>query len=240
LSTVVLRVAGLKVDYGGIQAVKGVDLEIRAGELVTLIGANGAGKTTTLKAITGTQAWAGEIEYMGQSTRGMASYQLLQAGLAMMPEGRGVFARMTVTENLQMGAFSRDDRAQIDADLEQQFATFPRLKERARQLAGTLSGGEQQMLAMARALMSRPKLLLMDEPSMGLSPIMVEKIFEVVRDVSARKIPILLVEQNARLALEAAHRAYVMDSGQITLQGAAADLLHDSKVRAAYLGEAAA
>jgi branched-chain amino acid transport system ATP-binding protein len=240
LSTVVLRVAGLKVAYGGIQAVKGVDLEIRAGELVTLIGANGAGKTTTLKAITGTQAWAGEIEYMGQSTRGMASYQLLQAGLAMMPEGRGVFARMTVTENLQMGAFSRDDRAQIDADLEQQFASFPRLKERARQLAGTLSGGEQQMLAMARALMSRPKLLLMDEPSMGLSPIMVEKIFEVVRDVSARKIPILLVEQNARLALEAAHRAYVMDSGQITLQGAAADLLHDSKVRAAYLGEAAA
>jgi branched-chain amino acid transport system ATP-binding protein len=240
LSTVVLRVAGLKVAYGGIQAVKGVDLEIRAGELVTLIGANGAGKTTTLKAITGTQAWAGEIEYMGQSTRGMASYQLLQAGLAMVPEGRGVFARMTVTENLQMGAFSRDDRAQIDADLEQQFASFPRLKERARQLAGTLSGGEQQMLAMARALMSRPKLLLMDEPSMGLSPIMVEKIFEVVRDVSARKIPILLVEQNARLALEAAHRAYVMDSGQITLQGAAADLLHDSKVRAAYLGEAAA
>jgi len=237
---IVLRVAGLKVAYGGIQAVKGVDLEIRAGELVTLIGANGAGKTTTLKAITGTQAWAGEIEYMGQSTRGMASYQLLQAGLAMVPEGRGVFARMTVTENLQMGAFSRDDRAQIDADLEQQFATFPRLKERARQLAGTLSGGEQQMLAMARALMSRPKLLLMDEPSMGLSPIMVEKIFEVVRDVSARQIPILLVEQNARLALEAAHRAYVMDSGQITLQGAAADLLHDSKVRAAYLGEAAA
>ncbi|MFN9480370.1 MAG: ABC transporter ATP-binding protein [Betaproteobacteria bacterium] len=240
MSTVVLRVAGLKVAYGGIQAVKGVDLEIRAGELVTLIGANGAGKTTTLKAITGTQASAGEIEYMGQSTRGMASYQLLQAGLAMVPEGRGVFARMTVTENLQMGAFSRDDRAQIDADLEQQFASFPRLKERARQLAGTLSGGEQQMLAMARALMSRPKLLLMDEPSMGLSPIMVEKIFEVVRDVSARKIPILLVEQNARLALEAAHRAYVMDSGQITLQGAAADLLHDSKVRAAYLGEAAA
>ncbi|MFN7780877.1 MAG: ABC transporter ATP-binding protein [Betaproteobacteria bacterium] len=237
---IVLRVAGLKVAYGGIQAVKGVDLEIRAGELVTLIGANGAGKTTTLKALTGTQAWAGEIEYMGQSTRGMASYQLLQAGLAMVPEGRGVFSRMTVTENLQMGAFSRDDRAQIDADLEQQFATFPRLKERARQLAGTLSGGEQQMLAMARALMSRPKLLLMDEPSMGLSPIMVEKIFEVVRDVSARQIPILLVEQNARLALEAAHRAYVMDSGQITLQGAAADLLHDSKVRAAYLGEAAA
>jgi branched-chain amino acid transport system ATP-binding protein len=240
VSEVVLKVAGLKVAYGGIQAVKGVDLEIRAGELVTLIGANGAGKTTTLKAITGTQAWAGEVEYMGRSTRGLAPYQLLHAGLAMVPEGRGVFARMSVTENLQMGAFARNDTAQIAADLEQMFATFPRLKERARQLAGTLSGGEQQMLAMARALMSRPKLLLLDEPSMGLSPLMVEKIFEVVREVSGRKIPILLVEQNARLALEAAHRAYVMDSGQITLQGAAADLLHDAKVRAAYLGEAAA
>jgi branched-chain amino acid transport system ATP-binding protein len=237
---IVLRINGLKVAYGGIQAVKGVDIEIRAGELVTLIGANGAGKTTTLKAITGTQAWAGEIEYMGRSIRGLAPYQLLHAGLAMVPEGRGVFARMSVTENLQMGAFARNDTAQIATDLEQMFATFPRLKERARQLAGTLSGGEQQMLAMARALMSRPKLLLLDEPSMGLSPLMVEKIFEVVREVSARKIPILLVEQNARLALEAAHRGYVMDSGQITLQGAAADLLHDAKVRAAYLGEAAA
>ena len=240
MSTPVLSIKGLKVAYGGIQAVKGVDLEIRPGELVTLIGANGAGKTTTLKAITGTQAWHGEIEYMGRSLKGRASYELLAEGLAMVPEGRGVFARMTVTENLQMGAFLRNDRAGIAADIERMFQTFPRLKERARQLAGTLSGGEQQMLAMARALMSRPKLLLMDEPSMGLSPIMVEKIFEVVRDVSARKIPILLVEQNARLALEAAHRAYVMDSGQITLQGAAADLLHDSKVRAAYLGEAAA
>ncbi|MFN9805650.1 MAG: ABC transporter ATP-binding protein [Betaproteobacteria bacterium] len=240
MSTPVLSIKGLKVAYGGIQAVKGVDLAIRPGELVTLIGANGAGKTTTLKAITGTQAWHGEIEYMGRSLKGRASYELLAEGLAMVPEGRGVFARMTVTENLQMGAFLRNDRAGIAADIERMFQTFPRLKERARQLAGTLSGGEQQMLAMARALMSQPKLLLLDEPSMGLSPIMVEKIFEVVRDVSARKTPILLVEQNARLALEAAHRAYVMDSGQITLQGAAADLLHDSKVRAAYLGEAAA
>ena len=239
MSENVLRVSGLKVAYGGIQAVKGIDLEIRAGELVTLIGANGAGKTTTLKAITGTQAWSGTIEYMGRSTHGMAPYQLLRAGLAMVPEGRGVFARMTVTENLLMGAFSRNDDAGIKADVERMFETFPRLKERAKQLAGTLSGGEQQMLAMARALMSRPKLLLMDEPSMGLAPIMVEKIFEVVRTVSAQKIPILLVEQNARLALEAAHRAYVMDSGLITLAGDAKSLLHDPKVREAYLGEAA-
>jgi branched-chain amino acid transport system ATP-binding protein len=238
LTEVVLRISGLHVAYGGIQAVKGLDLEIHAGELVTLIGANGAGKTTTLKAITGLQPSSGTIEYMGRSIRGQPSFQLLRAGLAMVPEGRGVFARMTVLENLQMGAFARDDTAEIKTDTEQMFALFPRLKERARQLAGTLSGGEQQMLAMARALMSRPKLLLLDEPSMGLAPIMVEKIFDVVRGVSARRIPILLVEQNARLALEAAHRAYVMDSGQITLAGPAADLLHDPKVREAYLGEA--
>jgi branched-chain amino acid transport system ATP-binding protein len=239
MSEIVLRVAGLRVAYGGIQAVKGVDFEIQAGELVTLIGANGAGKTTTLKAITGTLPWQGTVEYMGKSSAGAPSYRLLQQGLAMVPEGRGVFARMTVTENLQMGAFSRNDTAGINTDLERMFQTFPRLKERAKQLAGTLSGGEQQMLAMARALMSRPKLLLLDEPSMGLAPIMVEKIFDVVREVAAQKIPILLVEQNARLALEAAHRAYVMDSGLITLSGNAKDLLHDPKVRAAYLGEAA-
>jgi branched-chain amino acid transport system ATP-binding protein len=236
----ILKIAGLKVAYGGIQAVKGVDLEVRDGELVTLIGANGAGKTTTLKAITGTQAWAGQIEYCGASTQGQASYQLLRKGLVMVPEGRGVFTRMSVTENLQMGAFARDDKAEINADMERMFATFPRLKERAKQLAGTLSGGEQQMLAMARSLMSRPKLLLLDEPSMGLSPLMVEKIFEVVRSVAAQKIPMLLVEQNARLALESAHRAYVMDSGLITLAGDAKELLHDPKVRAAYLGESAA
>jgi len=239
MSEVVLRVAGLKVAYGGIQAVKGVDLEIRAGELVTLIGANGAGKTSTLKAITGTQAWAGEIDYMKQTTRGQAPYQLLARGLAMVPEGRGVFARMSVTENLQMGAFVRNDDAGIKRDIEEMFTIFPRLKERAKQLAGTLSGGEQQMLAMARALMSQPKLLLLDEPSMGLSPIMVEKIFEVIRTVAARKVPMLLVEQNARLALEAAHRAYVMESGLITLSGDAHELLTDPKVREAYLGEAA-
>ena len=236
----ILKISGLKVAYGGIQAVKGVDLEIRDGELVTLIGANGAGKTTTLKAITGTQAWAGGIEYCGASTSGMAAHQLLRRGLVMVPEGRGVFTRMTVTETLQMGAFARNDTSAIAEDMERMFATFPRLKERAKQLAGTLSGGEQQMLAMARAMMSRPKLLLLDEPSMGLSPIMVEKIFEVVRSVAAQKIPMLLVEQNARLALEAAQRAYVMDSGLITLAGDAKEMLNDPKVRAAYLGEAAA
>jgi branched-chain amino acid transport system ATP-binding protein len=240
MTDVVLRVAGLKVAYGGIQAVKGVDLEIRAGELVTLIGANGAGKTTTLKAITGTQAWSGAIEYMSQSTQGQAPYQLLARGLAMVPEGRGVFARMTITENLQMGAFLRKDAAGVKRDIDEMYAVFPRLKERAKQLAGTLSGGEQQMLAMARALMSQPKLLLLDEPSMGLSPIMVEKVFEVIRSVAERKVPMLLVEQNARLALEAAHRAYVMESGLITLSGEAQSLLNDSKVREAYLGEAAA
>jgi branched-chain amino acid transport system ATP-binding protein len=239
MSEVVLRVTGLKVAYGGIQAVKGVDLEIRAGELVTLIGANGAGKTTTLKAITCTQPWAGEIHYMGNSIKGQAPYELLARGLAMVPEGRGVFARMTVTENLQMGAFLRKDGDGIRRDIDEMYGIFPRLKERAKQLAGTLSGGEQQMLAMARALMSQPKLLLLDEPSMGLSPIMVDKVFEVIRSVSQRKVPMLLVEQNARLALEAADRGYVMESGVVTLSGDAGSLLNDPKVREAYLGEAA-
>jgi branched-chain amino acid transport system ATP-binding protein len=234
----ILKVSGLRVAYGGIQAVKGVDLEIRPGELVALIGANGAGKTTTLKAITGLQAWHGHIEYMGRSIAGLPPHRLLREGLAMVPEGRGVFARMTVTENLQMGAFARRD-GEVQADMDRMFQTFPRLRERAGQLAGTLSGGEQQMLAMARALMSRPKLLLLDEPSMGLAPIMVQKIFEVVRSVAAQKIPILLVEQNARLALEMAQRAYVMDSGVVSLSGPAQQLLDDPKVRAAYLGEGA-
>lgn len=235
----VLHVRGLKVAYGGIQAVKGIDLEVRAGELVTLIGANGAGKTTTLKAITGTQAWSGDVDYMGATTRGQAPFQLLTQGLTMVPEGRGVFARMSVTENLQMGAFVRRDSAGIKRDIDQMFGIFPRLKERAKQLAGTLSGGEQQMLAMARALMSEPKLLLLDEPSMGLAPIMVEKVFDVIRSVAERKVPMLLVEQNARLALEAADRGYVMESGLITLSGDAKSLLNDPKVREAYLGEAA-
>jgi branched-chain amino acid transport system ATP-binding protein len=234
----VLKISGLKVAYGGIQAVKGIDLEIKDGELVTLIGANGAGKTTTMKAITGMQGWAGgDVEYMGKSIKGVPSYALLKQGLAMVPEGRGVFARMTITENLQMGAYTRNDDSGIKDDVDRMFGIFPRLKERANQLAGTMSGGEQQMLAMARALMSQPKLLLLDEPSMGLSPIMVEKIFEVVRDVSSQGVTVLLVEQNARLALQAAHRGYVMESGLITMSGEAKQMLDDPKVRAAYLGE---
>ena len=233
----VLKVSGLKVNYGGIKAVKGIDFEVMRGELVTLIGANGAGKTTTLKAITGTQGVAeGEIQYVGQSIVGTPSFKLAGSGLVMVPEGRGVFTRMTITENLMMGAFTRDDK-EIEGDIEKMFTLFPRLKERAEQLAGTMSGGEQQMLAMARALMAKPKLLLLDEPSMGLSPIMVEKIFEVVRDISSQGVTMLLVEQNARLALQAAHRAYVMDSGLITMNGPAKEMLDDPRVRAAYLGE---
>jgi branched-chain amino acid transport system ATP-binding protein len=235
----VLSIRGLKVSYGGIQAVKGVDLEVREGELVALIGANGAGKTTTLKAVTGTLGWAGgDVLYRGQSIRGVGAHSLVARGLAMVPEGRGVFARMSIVENMLMGAFTRNDKAGIQQDLDRMFETFPRLKERASQLAGTLSGGEQQMLAMARALMSRPTLLLLDEPSMGLSPIMVEKVFEVVRTVSAEGTTILLVEQNAKLALLAASRGYVMESGLVTLTGEARQMLDDPKVRAAYLGEA--
>uniref|UniRef100_UPI003F492878 ABC transporter ATP-binding protein n=1 Tax=Cupriavidus yeoncheonensis TaxID=1462994 RepID=UPI003F492878 len=238
MNPIMLKIASLKVAYGGIQAVKGVDLEIRQGELVTLIGANGAGKTTTMKAITGLQGWAGgDVQYLGKSIKGVPSYSLLKQGLAMVPEGRGVFARMTIVENLQMGAFTRNDQSRIKDDIDRMFGIFPRLKERANQLAGTMSGGEQQMLAMARALMSQPKLLLLDEPSMGLSPIMVEKIFEVVRDISAQGVTVLLVEQNARLALQAAHRGYVMESGLITMSGDARQMLDDPKVRAAYLGE---
>lgn len=237
----VLRVTGLKVAYGGIQAVKGIDLEVDKGELVTLIGANGAGKTTSLKAITGTLPECrveGHIEYQGQSIKGLGSFELVKKNLAMVPEGRGVFTRMSIHENLMMGAYIRNDNAGIDADIEKWFAVFPRLKERSAQMAGTLSGGEQQMLAMARALMSHPTLLLLDEPSMGLSPMMVEKIFEVIRSISAQGVTILLVEQNAKLALQAAHRAYVMDSGLVTMSGNAQDMLHDPRVREAYLGEA--
>mgnify|MGYP003349830147 CR=1 FL=1 len=236
----VLKVSQLKVAYGGIKAVKGIDLEVNRGELVTLIGANGAGKTTTLKAITGTLPSCkteGEIFYLGKQIRGSQSFQLVSQRLAMVPEGRGVFTRMTIHENLLMGAFTRDDKAGIEADVEKWYGIFPRLKERSAQLAGTLSGGEQQMLAMARALMSHPELLLLDEPSMGLSPIMVEKIFEVIRNVSAEGVTILLVEQNAKLSLQAAHRGYVMESGVITMSGDAKDMLNDPKVQAAYLGE---
>jgi branched-chain amino acid transport system ATP-binding protein len=236
----ILKIAGLKVAYGGIKAVKGIDLEVSKGELVTLIGANGAGKTTTLKAITGTLPACkveGTMSYLGKPLQGTQSFRLVQQKLAMVPEGRGVFTRMTIHENLLMGAYTRDDKAAIEADIDKWFGVFPRLKERSSQLAGTLSGGEQQMLAMARALMCHPTLLLLDEPSMGLAPIMVEKIFEVIRDVSKQGITILLVEQNAKLALQAAHRGYVMDSGLVTMTGNAQAMLNDPRVQAAYLGE---
>jgi branched-chain amino acid transport system ATP-binding protein len=237
MAKTLLKVSGLKVAYGGIQAVKGVSFEVHEGELVSLIGANGAGKTTTLKAITGTQpAASGEIEYLGQSIKGQGPWDLVKQGLVMVPEGRGTFTRMTITENLQMGAFVRNDN-EIDADIDKVFAIFPRLKERRNQLAGTMSGGEQQMLAMGRALMAKPKVLLLDEPSMGLSPIMVDKIFEVVNDIHQRGTTVLLVEQNASRALQLATRGYVMDSGEVTMSGDAKALLNDPKVRAAYLGE---
>ena len=234
---VLLQVRDLRVAYGGIQAVKGIDFEVRAGELVSLIGSNGAGKTTTMKAITGTLPCAGEVRYLGRGIRGQGAWDLVRQGLAMVPEGRGIFTRMSILENLRMGAYIRDDKAGIAADIDRMFGIFPRLKERSAQLAGTLSGGEQQMLAMARALMSQPRLLLLDEPSMGLSPIMVDKIFEVIRDVAAQGVTILLVEQNASRALSIADRGYVMESGLITLSGEAQTLLHDPAVRAAYLGE---
>ena len=238
MAAAMLKIKGLQVNYGGIQAVKGVDMEVRQGELVTLIGANGAGKTTTMKAITGLKPYsAGDIEYDGKSIKGVPSHELLKRGLAMVPEGRGIFARMSIVENMQMGAYLRSDTEGIKKDVERMFGFFPRLKERATQLAGTLSGGEQQMLAMSRAILSKPKLLLLDEPSMGLSPIMVEKIFEVVREISKEGITVLLVEQNARLALQAADRGYVMDSGTVTMEGDAKQMLDDPKVRAAYLGE---
>jgi branched-chain amino acid transport system ATP-binding protein len=237
-AAVLLSVHDVKVAYGGIQAVKGVSLEVREGELVSLIGSNGAGKTTTMKAITGLlPLGGGHIQLAGKTIDGQGPWDLVQQGLAMVPEGRGVFTRMTIVENLQMGAYIRDDHAAIAEDIERVFTTFPRLKERRDQLAGTMSGGEQQMLAMGRALMSRPKVLLLDEPSMGLSPIMVDKIFEVIQDVSAQGVTILLVEQNASRALQIADRGYVMESGLITLSGDAHEMLHDPKVREAYLGE---
>jgi len=238
MAQLLLKVKGLKVAYGGIQAVKGLDLEVRDGELVSLIGSNGAGKSTTMKAITRTLAiQAGDIEYLGQSILAQGPWDLVKQGLVMVPEGRGVFARMTIIENLQIGAYIRSDSAAVADDMEKMLDLFPRLRERKDQLAGTLSGGEQQMLAMARALMTRPKVLLLDEPSMGLSPIMVDKIFQVLQEVHAQGVTVLLVEQNASRALAIADRGYVMDSGLITMTGAGRDMLEDPKVRAAYLGE---
>jgi branched-chain amino acid transport system ATP-binding protein len=238
MTKTLLKISSLKVSYGGIQAVKGIDFEVNEGELVSLIGSNGAGKTTTMKAITGSLPINdGDIEYLGKSIRGQGPWDLVKQGLAMVPEGRGVFTRMTILENLHMGAYIRDDKPGILADIDKMFAIFPRLKERRDQLAGTMSGGEQQMLAMGRALMSRPKVLLLDEPSMGLSPIMVDKIFEVIRDVYAQGVTVLLVEQNASRALGIANRGYVMESGLITMTGDAKVMLNDPRVRAAYLGE---
>ncbi|CAM8621920.1 LivF ABC-type branched-chain amino acid transport systems, ATPase component [Oxalobacteraceae bacterium] len=237
--TPLLQVNALSVAFGGIQAVRDVSLEVGEGELVTLIGANGAGKTTTLKAITRTLSasrCSGSVHFAGSAIDSLAPHRLPQLGLAMVPEGRGVFTRMTIRENLLMGAYARHDLADVAVDIERWFETFPRLKERQSQLAGTLSGGEQQMLAMARALMSRPKLLLMDEPSMGLAPIMVERIFEVVRAVAQQGVTILLVEQNVRQALSIATRGYVMESGRIVLHDTATHLLQDPRVVEAYLG----
>jgi branched-chain amino acid transport system ATP-binding protein len=233
-----LRVQDLKVAYGGINAVNGIDLHVHEGELVALIGANGAGKSSTLKAIAGLlKPASGDIAFAMQETVQLPAYEIARLGLGLVPEGRGVFKRMTILENLQMGAFLKSDDKKIQQKLEEVFSYFPRLKERLSLLAGTLSGGEQQMVAMGRAMMAEPKLLLLDEPSMGLSPIMVETIFDVIRNLSARGMTILLVEQNARLALQMADRAYVMESGLITLTGSGQELLQDSRVRAAYLGE---
>jgi branched-chain amino acid transport system ATP-binding protein len=234
----VLEVTGLRVAYGGIQAVRSITFHVNEGEMVALIGANGAGKTSTLKAISRVlDAAGGDVHFCGEKVTRVAPHDMIRKGIALVPEGRGVFPRLSVAENLAMGAFVRDDKSEIANDLERMYGYFPRLKERETQLAGTLSGGEQQMLAIGRALMSRPKLLLLDEPSMGLAPLMVQKIFEVIRIVAAEGMTILLIEQNAKLALQTSQRGYVMESGEITLTGESAQLLDDPKVRAAYLGE---
>ena len=233
-----LAVRGLRVAYGGINAVKGIDFTVNAGEMVTLIGANGAGKTTTLKALAGlVHPAGGRVQYNGNDVTAMPSHRLVALGIALVPEGRGVFPLLTVEENLAMGAYIRNDKPAIRGDRDHVFALFPRLAERHRQTAGTLSGGEQQMLAIGRALMSRPKLLLLDEPSMGLAPLLVQKIFETIRAIAATGVTILLVEQNAKLALEICNRGYVMESGEITLHDNAQALLANPQVRRAYLGE---
>lgn len=237
MAQALIEVLNLEVHYGGIAAVKGISFVVEQGEMVCMIGANGAGKTSTLKALARMVDCTGEIRYAGGRIEMAPPHTLIGKGLALVPEGRGVFARLTVAENLSMGAYHRDDKIEIAADIERVFEMLPRLKERENQVAGTLSGGEQQMLAIGRALMGRPKLLLLDEPSMGLSPIMVDKIFSVVRDVAAQGVTILLVEQNARLALDICSRGYVMESGKITLADNSAALLADPRVRAAYLGE---
>ena len=233
-----LDIRGLTVAYGGIEAVRGVDLRVEEGELVALIGANGAGKTTTLKALAGLlRPVAGSVRYKSEDVTGLASHVLIRKGVALVPEGRGVFSRLTVEENLAMGAYIRNDRGAVRDDLDRVLELFPRLGERRAQVAGTLSGGEQQMLAIGRAMMSRPRLLLLDEPSMGLAPLMVRKIFEVIQSIAAQGVTILLVEQNALLALQAATRGYVMESGAITLEDSGPALLASPQVRQAYLGQ---
>ncbi len=231
----ILEISDVEISYGGIKAVKGINIVIQEGELVSLIGSNGAGKTSTLKAIAGLlKPSRGSIHFRGKLST-YFSHQLVQEGLALVPEGRGIFTRMTVLENLMMGAYLRDDEL-IEQDLAQMFVYFPRIQERAHQLAGTLSGGEQQMLAIARALMAKPKLLLLDEPTMGLSPMMVDNIFEVIRKISQQGMTILLVEQNANIALAMSDRAYVMESGEITITGKGEDLSQDPRIHSAYLG----
>ncbi|HLV28521.1 MAG TPA: ABC transporter ATP-binding protein [Burkholderiaceae bacterium] len=237
-ATPLLELRNLDVAYGGIRAVRELNLTVNEGEQVCLIGANGAGKSTTLRAICGlVPRAAGDIFYAGESIATVPSYMLVRRGLVMVPEGRGIFGQLTIEENLAMGAYSRNDAEQVARDTEHVLELFPRLRERLKQSAGTLSGGEQQMLAMGRAMISRPRLLLLDEPSMGLAPIMVDKIFEVIRSIADEGVTILLIEQNARLALEASHRGYVMESGRMILEGPSQQLLDDPKVRAAYLGE---
>ena len=233
-----LEVRALKVAYGVITAVKGIDLDVREGELVALIGANGAGKSSTLRALAAVvPSAAGTIRYRGESIAGVPAHRLIGRGLALVPEGRGVFGKLSVQENLAMGAYHRSD-AEVPRDLDRVFSLMPRLAERREQLGGTLSGGEQQMLAIGRAIMARPKLLLLDEPSMGLAPMMVQRVFEIVQSIAREGVTILLVEQNAKLALQLSSRAYVLESGLITLSGPSSELLADPKVRAAYLGEA--
>jgi branched-chain amino acid transport system ATP-binding protein len=237
MTATLLKVKSLQVAYGGIQAVKGIDFEVREGELVSLIGSNGAGKTTTMKAITGSlPLHAGDIEYMGKSIVGQGPWDLVKQGLAMVPEGRGVFTRMTIIENLLMGAYIRDDKAAIQDDMEKVFHTFPRLRERKDQLAGTMSGGEQQMLAMGRALMMEPKLLLLDEPSAGLSPVLQDEVFIQCKRINAEGIAILMVEQNARRCLQVTDRGYVLDQGKNAYTGTGRQLLEDPNVIKLYLG----
>ena len=232
-----LKIENLEVSYGAVQALRGISMEVDDGEIVSLIGANGAGKTTTLHAVTGlVPIKTGSVEYDGHDLRKIDPSKIVSMGLAHVPEGRQVFTRMTVAENLAMGAYHRKDKKGIEADLEHVYERFPRLKERAKQLAGTLSGGEQQMVAMGRAIMSAPKLVVMDEPSMGLSPVLVKEVFDIIQTMHESGITILLVEQNAKMALAISNRAYVLENGRITMSGDASTLLHDDKVRKAYLG----